>query len=40
MTSLMLGKLRALMFYARALLESCGLIESVHKISGRRAEIC
>ena len=34
MTSSMLGKLKALMFYARALLESCGLIKSVHKISG------
>lgn len=34
MTINMLGKWRALRFYARALLESCGLIKSVHQVSG------
>ena len=33
-TGWMLGKRRALRFYARALLESCGLIKSVHQVSG------
>jgi FkbM family methyltransferase len=34
MTVYMLGKWRAFVFYARALLESCGLIYSVHQVSG------